>query len=323
MPLDAETIADRRRLKRRISLWRLAAIAAVVVAAAGIIFASGEDDGLLGRRAHIAALDVSGLITGDRDTVKILRDIAKSSGAKALMVRINSPGGTTAGSEILYEEIRKIAEKKPVVAVMETVAASGGYITALAADHIVARGNTITGSIGVIFQWAEVKDALSSLGIKVEEIKSSPLKASPSMFTETSDEARAVTEAMVRDGFDWFVGLVAERRPFDASTARSLSDGRVYTGRQAMASRLIDEIGGESEARNWLETEKGVKKGLKVIDWSEDELTELDFVSRAVRLGAQMLGFAANDGSVSGISSLSRTPRLDGLLSLWHPRILN
>jgi len=210
-----------------------------------------------------------------------------------------------------------------VVAVLETVAASGGYIAALAADRIVARGNTITGSIGVIFQWAEVNQALAALGIKVDEIKSSPLKATPSMFAETSPEARAVTEAMVRDGYDWFVGLVAERRPFDISTARSLSDGRVYTGRQAIAARLIDEIGGENVARTWLETEKKLDAGLKIVDWTEDGVTDLNFVSKVLNIAAGLVGLTPNDRAVLGISNLSGRRSLDGMLSLWHPRLLN
>ncbi|VAW11695.1 hypothetical protein MNBD_ALPHA09-320 [hydrothermal vent metagenome] len=323
MTLDAHAIADRRRLKRRISLWRLAAIAAVVVGGLALVWVSNDRAGVFGGRAHIAALDITGLITGSREKVKILTSIAKSSRAKALILRIDSPGGTTAGSEVLYEAIRAVAEKKPVVAIMETVAASGGYIVALAADHLVARGNTITGSIGVIFQWAEVNEALASLGIKVDEIKSGPLKATPSMFSETSPEARQVTEAMVRDGYDWFVALVAERRPFDISTARALSDGRIYSGRQAIAARLIDEIGGESRARAWLESEKNLDKGLKIVDWTEDGVTDIDFVSRVLNVVAGMVGLSVSDRAILGISPQAGRRRLDGMLSLWHPQLLN
>lgn len=323
MTLDANAIADRRRLKRRISLWRLLAITAIVAGIVAVVLTRDEQGGVLGGRDQIAALDISGLITGSREKIKILKKIAESSNAKALIIRINSPGGTTAGSEVLYEAIRSVAKKKPVVAVLETVAASGGYIAALAADHIVARGNTITGSIGVIFQWAEINQALASLGIKVDEIKSSPLKATPSMFAETSPEARAVTEAMVKDGYDWFVGLVAERRPFDLSTARVLSDGRVYTGRQAISARLIDQIGGEAVARTWLETEKNLDPGLKIIDWTEDSVTGIGFFSRALNIAAGLVGLSANDRAVLGISTLSGKRSLDGMLSLWHPQLLN
>jgi len=322
MTLDAEAIVDRRRLKRRLSLWRVAAVVAGLVGILALVHAFSEKGLAFGGRNQIAAFDVSGLITGDQDQVRLIRKLGETDGVKAVIVRINSPGGTTAGSEILYEELRTLAGKKPVVAVMETVAASGGYITALAADHIVARGNTVTGSIGVIFQWADVREALSKLGVEVEEIKSGPLKAEPSMFSGTSEEARVVAAAMVRDGFEWFVGLVADRRPFDLSTARSLADGRVYTGRQAIAARLVDRLGGEREAREWLETERGIDKDLKIVDWSEDGSSSLDLVSRAVGAAAAALGLVSGDTAAFGLAAAARTPRLDGLLSLWHPQLL-
>jgi protease-4 len=160
----------------------------------------------------VARIRIEGMITGNSNTLKMLSDIEKAKQVKALMVHIDSPGGTTAGSEAIYEHLRDIAKDRPVVAVMDTVAASGGYITAIGADHIVARGNTITGSIGVIFQWAQVKDLLGNLGITFRERKSGELKAEPNMFDEPSEKALAVTDAMIRDSFNWFTGLVKERR---------------------------------------------------------------------------------------------------------------
>lgn len=323
MTLDAESIVDRRRLKRRLAIWRLGAIVAVVGAVIAIVFASSEKGLVFGGRDQIAAFGIDGLITGQESRVKLIRKLGETGAVKAVIVRIDSPGGTTAGSEALYEELRQLAGKKPVVAVLQTVAASGGYIAALAADHIVARGNTVTGSIGVIFQWADVQEALASLGIEVEEIKSGPLKAEPSLFSDTSNEARIVAAAMVRDGFDWFVGLVADRRPFDLSTARSLSDGRVYTGRQAIAARLIDKIGGDREAREWLETERGIEEGLKIVEWGEDDAGDIDLVSRAVAAVAGALGLPVADNAALGLTVAARAPKLDGLLSLWHPKLLN
>ena len=184
-----------------------------------------------------------------------------------MILRIDSPGGTTAGSEAVYEAVRKISAKKPVVAVMDTVAASGGYITALAADHIVARGNTITGSIGVIFSFPEVSKLLDTVGIKMEELKSGELKAEPSPYKPVTEKVRAVSMEMVKDGYDWFTGLVAERRQLPMPRVVELSDGRVYTGRQALAVKLIDEIGGEEQAVAWLETEKKLAANLPIEDW--------------------------------------------------------
>jgi protease-4 len=230
-----------------------------------------------------------------------------------VILRIDSPGGSTAGSEAIYEALIKIGKKKPIVAVMDTVAASGGYITAIASDHIVARGNTITGSIGVIFQFPEVSRLLDTLGVKMEEIKSGELKAEPNPYKPMSDKARSVANEMVQDSFGWFTGLVAERRQIPLSRVLVLSDGRVYTGRQALKENLIDEIGGEERAIAWLTEEKKLPSDLPVLDWAPkrtDELSSLGFSVAAKVMTAIGLGHFV---------PLTERPQLDGLLAVWHP----
>src|SRR4029079_1673710 len=189
MASEAELLIDRRRLKRRLTFWRVVSIVLFIGGLVAFASAFGGFD-LEKQTDHIARVRISGLITGDQKTLDLLDDIAKADHVKGLILRIDSPGGTTAGSEAIYESIRKIAKDKPVAAVMDTIAASGGYITAIAADHIVARGNTITGSIGVIFQWAEVSKLLDTVGVQMQEIKSGELKAEPSPFKPLSDKAR-------------------------------------------------------------------------------------------------------------------------------------
>src|SRR5436189_4750610 len=130
--------------------------------------------------------------------------------------------------------------KKPIVVVLECLAASGGYITASAADHIVARQGSLVGSIGVLFQFPNFTDLMKTVGIKVEEIKSSPLKAAPNGFEPTSPEARAAIDALVKDSYAWFRGLVKERRGMDDAQIEKVADGRVSTGRQAVELKLID-----------------------------------------------------------------------------------
>jgi len=321
MSLEADMMVDRRRLKRRLSLWRFIAIAALlaVILAAGI---SLSGDGLrYGFTNHVARVTISGLISDDREQQELLDKIVESSEVKAVVLHINSPGGTTAGSEALFAAIRRVAADKPVVAVLGTVAASGGYIAALASDHIVARGNTLTGSIGVIFQWAEVSELLDKVGVKMEEVKSGPLKAEPSPFKKMPEEARALTEAMVRDSYDWFVGLVAERRPFGEAKARELSDGRVYTGRQALDAKLVDAIGGERTALAWLRETKGIDADLEVVDWTKSSIENLSWADTAAVLILRGLGLSELAESVLltrktlGTEILS----LDGLVSVWHP----
>jgi protease IV len=309
---QAELIVDRRRLKARLLRWRVAAVVAVFAALASL-FWTGDD--FKKYSSHIARVRIEGLITGDQATLNLLDEIAKSDKIAAVIIRIDSPGGTTAGSEAVYEKIRVIAKDKPVVAVMDTVAASGGYITAIAAEYIVARGNTITGSIGVIFSFPEISKLLDTLGVKMEEIKSGELKAEPSPYKPVTDRARQVSNEMVQESFGWFTGLVVERRNLSIERVRVLADGRVYTGRQAAAAKLIDAVGGEETALEWLQAKKSVSKDLEVLDWAN-----------AANVDPAGLGFSAADWAMRlfGFDGLARrveSARLDGLLVLWHPQL--
>lgn len=303
---EAELIVDRRRLKRKLTLWR---ILAVLLAVGAIAIATWGGSG--GKfENHIARIRIDGLISGDQKTLDLLKKAGESERVKGVILRINSPGGTTAGSEAVYEAVRGISAKKPVVAVMDTVAASGGYITALAADRIVARGNTITGSIGVIFSFPEVSRLLDMVGVRMEELKSGDLKAEPSPYKPVSEKARAVSMEMVRDGFDWFTGLVAERRGLPMARVVELSDGRVYTGRQAVEAKLIDELGGEEKAVAWFESEKQLAPKLPIVDWApRSDASAFGFLSSAA---LRALGLA-------GLEEAAQRAQLDGLLVLWHP----
>ena len=317
MPFDADTLIARRKMRSRISFWRALALVLAGIALIAVTWAAGSGGGFdLGKQSdHVARIRIEGMITGNTNTLKMLKNLEEAKHAKALMVHIDSPGGTTAGSEAIYERLRAIAKDRPVVAVMDTVAASGGYITAIGADHIVARGNTITGSIGVIFQWAQVKDLLATLGVKFQERKSGDLKAVPNMFDEPSEKALAVTDAMIRDSFNWFTGLVKERRGLNPQQMALISDGRVFTGRQALDARLIDAIGGEEEARAWLESEHKISVKMKVVDWKPEAATPAGNLGiLGLRMIGEWLGFPGIADSIS-----RETVRLDGLLALWHP----
>ena len=182
-------------------------------------------------------------------------------------MHINSPGGTTAGSEQLYDALVRLKAKKPLVVVVEGLAASGGYITAIASDHIVAQQSSLVGSIGVLFQYPNFTELLKTVGVKVEEVKSSPLKAAPNGFEPTSPEARAALDALVKDSYAWFRGLVKERRGMDDALLEKVADGRVFTGRQAVDLKLVDQLGDEKTAVAWLVAEKKVKADLPVRDY--------------------------------------------------------
>ena len=300
MSLDADAMLDRRRLKRRLALWRTIAI---VVAVALIAVAVGRF-AELGRKAHVARVDVSDLIIEDHERDKALISVAEDGDAMALIVRINSPGGTTAGSEALYLTLRRVAEEKPVVAVIGTLGASGAYLSAIAADHVIARETSITGSIGVVLQTAEITGLLEKLGISADSIKSAPLKAGTSPLERLSDQARQAAQGLVDDTHRWFVELVARRRKLEPALASALADGRVYTGRQALEKELIDGLGGEQEARQWLESVHDVPASLSVVDVQFGDKGEF------LKWIFSMMG---------GKTVLSERLMLDGLVSVWHP----
>ena len=318
MSLETEAILDRRRLRRHLSLWRVAAVIAGVLAFGALIF-----KGVGGRafsERQIARVNLEGIITENRDQLKLLREIARDKSVEAVLLFINSPGGTTTGGEALFEAIRSVTAKKPVVAQFGTVATSAAYIAGLATDRIVARGNTITGSVGVIFQWAEVTELLSKLGVKMNEIKSGPLKANPSPFQPVDEAGRQTAQQMVAESMRWFVGLVASRRSINTADVPGLEQGRVYSGREALEYKLIDQIGGEREAQAWLEEKRGVTKGLKIVDWKpkrDDDWSLIDlFTKSAAKLigipTAKLLELAADDPRLALL-------RLDELVSVWQP----
>jgi len=311
----ADYIVDRRRLRRQVTFWRLIAliVAALVILGAAFRFSGLAD---ASSEPHIARLAIQGLITGDEATLRTIRDIGDSKAAAAVLT-ISSPGGTTAGSERLFDELRLLAAKKPVVAVVGTMAASGAYIAALGADRIFVQRNSLVGSIGVIIEFPNFSGLLDKIGVQLEEVKSSPLKAAPNGMTPTSEAARAAMAALVADSYDWFKGLVRDRRHLSDDELAQVSDGRVFTGRQSLPLKLADAIGGEREAIAWLEKEKGVAKDLPVRDWRPK-----------TSLGFGLLGSAASiaDGfGLTGLASLLKRGELagdvqllDGLVSLWQ-----
>jgi len=320
MSLDSDVIVDRRRMRRKLTFWRvvaaLAAIAAIMIV--GVVVTPGGR-GLLTTSGAIARIDIDGLIRSDNDRVEGLERLGKSSAA-AVIVHINSPGGTTAGSEQLYDALANLKTKKPLVVVVEGLAASGGYITAIAADHIVAQQTSLVGSIGVLFQFPNVTGLLKTIGVQVEEVKSSPLKAAPNGFEPTSPEARAALEALVKDSYAWFRDLVKERRGMDDALLDKVADGRVFTGRQAVDLKLIDQLGDEKTAIAWLVAQKGVKKDLPVRDYDlAPRFGDLTFIRAAASVTLDALGLGAMARQIEQAGVAVDRLSLDGMLALWHP----
>jgi protease-4 len=319
--LEADRIVDRRRMRRKLAFWRVVAVAAVIVAIAGIATMSQRGSLIEAASGSIARIKISGLIRGNQDRVEALDRLGRSS-ARAVIVHINSPGGTTAGAEQLYDALVRLKSKKPMVVVVDGLAASGGYMAAMAADHIIAQSSSLVGSIGVLVQYPNFYELLNSIGVKVEDVKSSPLKAAPNGFEPTSPEARAALASIVMDSYRWFRGLVGERRKLEGEALERVADGRVFTGRQALDLRLVDELGNEKTALAWLEREKQIGADTPVRDYrlhprfSDFSVLHVATVSLLDFVGLTTIARRIEEsGTFQAIERLN----LDGLLALWHP----
>jgi len=320
MALDLDAILDRRQLRKKLTFWRIGTIAAFALAIFALISASGVFKNLNVSPEHIARVSIAGTIFEDRDLLKMLKSIKEDDNVKGVLISMNSPGGTTAGGEAIYEAVREIAEVKPVVTSVKTLAASAGYMIASASDHIVARRSSIVGSIGVIFQYPQASKLLDKIGVSVEEIKSSPLKAEPSPFHVPPPGAEAVIQELIDDSYNWFVDLVTERRPLTRAEVLKLADGRIYSGDRGFKNKLIDALGGEDTAKSWLVKEKKLDEGLDVRDWKPKRPQDNLFFASALDrwLKGQSLPPLSQIDAEDLPAIIPKRMFLDGLLSIWH-----
>jgi protease-4 len=322
MSLDSDAILDRRRIRRKLTFWRVTAVVVAIASVVGVgLTAAPSARSALSRSGSIARINIEGLIRSDQARVEALERLEKSS-VSAVIVHINSPGGTTAGSEQLYDSLVRLKAKKPLVVVVEGLAASGGYIAALASDHIVAQQSSLVGSIGVLFQYPNFTELLKTVGVQVESVKSSPLKAAPNGYEPTSPEARAALDALVKDSYAWFRDLVRNRRGMDAAQLDKVADGRVFTGRQAIGLKLIDQLGDEKTAVAWLVAEKKVKPDLPVRDYKlAPRFGDLTFLRTAASLTLNALGLdgLARRVAQSNVAQAVDRLTLDGMIALWQP----
>jgi protease IV len=320
MSLDADAIVDRRRLRRKLTFWRVVTALVVLLAIAGSALYFSRGGRFSGPGDYVARIRIEGLIRNNTERTEALERLSRSR-AKAVIVHIDSPGGTTAGSEQLYDSLRDLQAKKPMVVVVDGLAASGAYIAALSSEHIVAQDTSLVGSIGVLFQYPNFTDVLKTIGVRVEEIKSSPLKAAPNGFEPTSPEARAAIEAIVLDSYAWFKNLVQTRRQMNDAQLSQVADGRVFTGRQGVGLKLVDELGNEKAARAWLEKEKQVAASIPARDVPlSPRFSEFSFLHVAAWsfdvVGLNTLARQIEEwGGAAAVERLN----LDGLLALWHP----
>ena len=279
MSLEADLLAERRRLSRRVSLWRTLAVLGVIAALA-VIFGRGDMGGLASGE-HVLRLRIEGVITEDRRLLEVIEEARTDSSARAMLLVIDSPGGSMAGGEALHGALKRFAEKKPIVALMGGTAASAGYMIAMPAQHVLAREATVTGSIGVLLQSFDISELMARLGVRPDILATGPFKAQPNPFQPLTDQGRAEMMRVLEDLHAQFIAMVVAGRRMDEARVRPLADGRVFTGRQALGLGLIDAIGGEAEARAWLAAQRDVPEALPVRDLEPRDRVE-KFLNRYV-----------------------------------------
>lgn len=207
---------------------------------------------------RIGVIEVKGILDGSEDYLKYLRQFQKDDSIKAVIVRVDCPGGAVGASQELYSELKSLNKSKPVIASLGNLAASGGYYTAVGAREIVSNPGTITGSIGVIMKLPNVGAMLEKLGIKLDVIKSGALKDLGPMTRDLTPEEKAVIESVMHDIHRQFITAVAESRKLPLEQVESIADGRIFSGRQALELKLIDRIGNFNEAVRIASKEAGL-----------------------------------------------------------------
>lgn len=260
-------------LKNKVHKWKNIALLLVIISTlilARSIFSSALSGSFV-EGDYIANIKIEGIIFEDEFRSQALKEVAEEKSIKAVIININSPGGGIVGSEILFENLRDIATVKPIVVVMGSVAASGGYMAAIASDYIIAHNGTLTGSIGVLMQSPQVTELADKIGIKLNTYKSSPLKGTPSPFEKPSALTDQVINASIQDSYHFFSDLVSSRRGDKIINTNTAFDGRVFTGRQALKAGLIDKIGGEKEALVYL---KSIKIKTDLLPVKDVEITK-------------------------------------------------
>lgn len=302
---DPHGVIAAETYRRSRGLWRALAFIALAIA---IIVGLGRfamPQGAAGD--YVARLVIDGTIATDPGRLRTIEALAEDGAVKAVIIAINSPGGTTAGGEELYEALGQLRASKPTVAVIKELGASAAYMTAIATDHIFARRLSIVGSIGVLYQHVNAGKLLETIGVDLDKVASGPLKAEPDFDEPMEGAPRASIAALVDDSFQWFVDVVAERRGLTRGATLALADGRIVTGRVGMEAGLIDAIGGEAEAIAWLEAERDVPVDLEVKTvWPEPEQ------------GFDLIGTFLNGQARSALGLPDGPITLDGLVSLWQ-----
>lgn len=284
-------VTDILRLDRNRRRWRLVAVVAVfffLITA----YALNQTTATPHKTPHIAYIQIEGLITDSLHQHKVLENLRTNQSTKAVMVYVDSPGGTMVGGLNLHQELRRIADEKPVVTVMGTVAASAGYMVSAAGDHVIASPGSVTGSIGVMMPLVDATELANKIGIRSEEIVSGDLKTATSPLRDRTEKDNAYLKDTVMEMQDVFMELIVARRELSAEAIQTISDGRILTGVSAQKLNLVDALGNRNSARAWLEQEKGIDGDIPLVDVS---LKEPEGVFEKMMYGLKSLLFSKQE----------------------------
>jgi len=259
--------SESKGYRRRLFFWRTISLITVVI----IVYLSFENQEKSSSNGYIANYNISGLLISADDIIEDLEELKSNNEVNSIIISVDSPGGTTVSAEEIYLKLKEVSLVKPTAIVMRNIATSGAYLLSLGGDVIFSRENTITGSIGVLLQWARVDEALSKLGIEVNEVKSGKLKAEPDFFGEIDEDAQKVTKEIIDETFEWFIRIVKVERNLNPSEINTISDGRIFTGRQAIELNLVDEIGDKNDAKIWLVKNKEIDSNSVIIDYGKSK----------------------------------------------------
>ena len=238
-----------------------------------------------GKDDFIAKIHVNDIIINKKKLLNELDNLAQQETLKGMVVSVNSPGGTVVSSQRIYSKLKEFKKKIPVAVSMQEVAASGGYMVSLAGDKIFCHRGTITGSIGVILQSASFRNLFEKIGIDPIIIKSGKMKSSPNPLEEIDDEIKLNITELVNNMYKDFLSLVINSRKLKKSSIESISDGSVFTGQQALELNLVDSIGDENDAIEWIRKKAGLDSDVKVVDIDpeEDFLNFFDFPRKTLK----------------------------------------
>ena len=302
MAFSSDALLERLKLKRQLRFWRVVCVLGITILLLLLIERSSEFSNV--GSSYVARINIEGIITDNPNLIQAIERVENDDNAKALLVYLDTPGGTPAGGEAIHNALRHVAKKKPVVALMGSTCASAGYMIAVSAERIYAYNGTLTGSIGVVLQSVELTKLAENLGVTPVLIKSSELKATPNPLEKLTENQENAARVILMDFYDIFVDMVAQGRSMPKENVLPLADGRVFTGRQAVENGLVDAIGGQREALQWLH--------------KSHKLTELDV--REIKIHSELDGFL-NRGTkmLESIESSASMFTHKGMMLLWQP----